>query len=360
MTDKEAYIAFNLTERIGSVGVGAMLAKGMSVAEAWESYPCRLSRAGGEVNVASELEKAEKYGVEIFTPADEGYPAQLLARRGHPLALYVKGDVKALSLPSVAIVGTRRATAYGLDRAAATAENLAASGICIVSGLALGIDAEAHRGALAGGGAMVGVIGSGLDEFYPRENRGLAREIAAKGGAVISEFPFGRPPDQKTFPQRNRIVAGLSRGVLVVESRLSGGSLITAGDAAEMGVPVMALPGRVDSPSSAGCLKLIRDGARLVRDARDILEEIGSLFPDVPVPDTAAPPRRRGRQDVSPLSPAETAVLDCIDREGVCMDGIVRATGLSAAAVNAAAMSLRLKGQARFLPGNILALPRED
>lgn len=362
MTEKEAYIAFNMTENIGSVGVSNLVGEGGSVAAAWEAYPAKTARSGGAVDVALELKKAAKYGVEIVTPADEKYPKRLLERPGYPLALYVKGDVDALSLPSVAMVGTRRATPYGLDRAFIMAEDLAASGMAVVSGLALGVDAESHKGALAAGGRTVGVIGSALDEFYPEENRLLAREIVEKGGAVASEFPFGRRPDQKTFPQRNRIVAALSRGVVVVESPLSGGSLITADAAADMGITVMAVPGRVDSRSSAGCLKLIRDGAKLVRDARDVLEEIGGLFPEIPVPAPKKRARRApsGARSAAAMTAEEALLMKHVDAEGVGIDELVRLTGLGAAQVNATAMTLRIKGLVRFFPGNRIALPRGD
>jgi DNA processing protein len=260
------------------------------------------------------------------------------------------------------MVGTRRATQYGLDRAFLMAEDLAASGMAVVSGLAIGVDAESHKGALAGGGRTVGIIGSALDEFYPEENRLLAREIVEKGGAVASEFPFGRRPDQRTFPQRNRIVAALSRGVVVVESPLSGGSLITAGDAVDMGITVMAVPGRVDSRSSAGCLKLIRDGAKLVRDARDVLEEIGGLFPEIPVaaPKTRSRRAPSGARNAAALTAEEALLMKHVDAEGVGIDELVRLTGIGAAKVNAAAMTLRIKGRVRFFPGNRIALPRGD
>ena len=279
MENREAYVAFNLTDKVGSVRVAELVAKHGSVAAAWEAWPNKVSRAGGEVDAAREFALAKRYGVRIVTPVDADYPPRLLEQPSHPLALYVKGDVKALASPSVALVGTRRATPYGLDQAFGIARDLAADGWTVVSGLALGIDAEAHRGALEAGGKTVGVIGSGLDSFYPEENRALAREIVAKGGAVVSEFPFGRPPDQQTFPQRNHVVAALVRGVVAVEAPLKSGTLITTSLAADMGRVVMALPGRVDSRASAGCLALLRDGARLVRSAADVEEELSELIP---------------------------------------------------------------------------------
>ena len=203
LSEREAYVAFNLTDKIGSVKLSELVAVSGSVAAAWEACPQKVSRSGAELDWKREFSLAKRYGVEIVTPADANYPARLLEQPSHPLALYVKGDASVLSSPCVAIVGTRRATAYGLDQAFKIAKGLAENGWTVLSGLALGIDAESHRGALAAEGKTVGVIGSGLDEFYPEENRALAREIVENGGAVVSEFPFGRHPDTQTFPQRS-------------------------------------------------------------------------------------------------------------------------------------------------------------
>ena len=375
MTDKEAYVAFNLTEQIGSVKVGELARAAGSVAAAWDAYPKKVARSGGEVDWRGELKKAAKYGVAVLTPADEEYPQQLRDAPGRPLALYVKGDAKALSLPAIAIVGTRRATQYGLDQAFGFGRDLAEAGWCVISGLALGIDAESHKGALAAKGVTVGVIGSGLDQFYPEQNRDLAREIVKSGGAVVSEFPFGRPPDQQTFPQRNHVVAGLARGVVAIESPAKSGTLITAGIAADLGRTVMAVPGRVDSRSSAGCLKLIRDGAVLVRHARDVAEAMSELIPGrrpaVSSPkarsaeQTEPAARQEEQQPAPPPSPAprfsleEAMVMKHVDVEGISMDELVRRTGLSAAKVNSVCMTLRVKGRVRFFPGNRVALPRE-
>ena len=367
MTEKEAYVAFNLTEQVGSVTVGQLVAKFGSVAAAWEAYPKKVSRSGGEVDWKAEFRLAEKFGVAIVTPADEDYPPMLRDAPGRPLALYVKGDVKALAKPSVAIVGTRRATPYGLDQAHAFARGLAESGWSVLSGLALGIDAEAHKGALAAGGTTVGVIGSGLDRFYPEENRELAREIVQKGGAVVSEFPFGRPPDTQTFPQRNHVVAALAKGVLAIEAPLKSGTLITTGIAADLGRTVMAVPGRVDSRSGAGCLALIRDGAVLVRNARDVNEALGQLLPrklkasrsgsPESVPEPSEPVRERAPSP--PFSLEEAMVMKHVDAEGISLDELVRRTKLPASKVNALCMTLRVKGRVRFFPGNRVALPRE-
>ncbi len=358
MSDRQAYIAFNLTDRIGPAKLERLAADaGGSVAAAWEAYPDKVSRTGGKVDVAAEEEQAKRYGVMIVTPADDCYPSRLRGTPGSPLALYVKGDVAALSKPMVAIVGTRRATPYGHAVAHRLAADLASAGWCVVSGLALGIDADGHRGALDAKGLTVGVIGSGLDRFYPERNRDLAREIVAKGGAVASQFPFGRPADEQTFPIRNHVVAALAQGVVAVECPMKSGTLITTGIAADLGRPVMAVPGPVDSHMSAGCLDLIRNGATLVRNADDVIEMLSPLSPrngaksgeEKPVePDPERPP----------YSVEESLVMLHVEDTGTSMDELVAKTGLSARKVNSIAMSLRLKGFVRFLPGNRIAPPR--
>ena len=368
MTDSQAYVAFNLTERVGAATVSELVAKTGSVAAAWETYPKKISRMGGEVDWEGEFRRAEKFGVQIVTPADDAYPKILKEAPGAPLSLYVKGDVAALSKPMVALVGTRRATSYGRDLAQHLAYDLCRAGWGVVSGLALGIDAAAHRGALDAGGVTVGVIGSGLDRFYPMENRDLAREMARKGGAVVSEFPFGRPPDQETFPIRNHVVATLGRGVVAVEAPLRSGTLITTGIAADLGRTVMAIPSRVDSRMSAGCLQLIREGATLVRNADDILEALSELFPrsggheteDVRREGAASSSVSRFKSSADPETPPysveEALVMTHVDEDGISLDELVRKTKLPVAKVNALAMSLRLKGFVRFLPGNRISL----
>ena len=381
MTEREAYVAFNLTDKIGSVKVAELALAAGSVAAAWEAWPNKVARAGGDVDVRAEFALAKKYGVEIVTPADAAYPPRLLEPPSHPLALYVKGDASLLSSPCVAMVGTRRSTPYGLEQAFRISRDLAARGWTVLSGLALGIDAQSHRGALDAGGKTVGVIGSGLDRFYPEENRELAREIVAKGGAVASEFPFGRPPDQQTFPQRNHVVAALARGVVAVEAPHKSGTLITTSLALDMGRVVMAVPGRVDARASGGCNALIRDGARLVRNAADVEEELSELIPKTetkpaprqirraapppspqppPAPPSAPPAADgRGRSQSAPFSIEEAMVMREVNSEGVSMDMLIRRTGLPAEKVNALCMALRLKGRVRFFPGNRVALPKE-
>lgn len=359
MTDRQAYVAFNLTDQIGPARVAELVERHGSVAAAWEAYPTKVSRNGGSVDWAHEFELASSFGVEIVTPVDEAYPRQLRQTPGAPLVLYVKGNVSALSMPLVALVGTRRATSYGQSVANRLAYDLCKAGWGVLSGLALGIDGEAHRGALDAGGETVGVIGSGLDRFYPEANRELAREMVKKGGAVVSQFPFGRSPDQETFPIRNHVVAALARGVVAVEAPFKSGTLITAGIAADLGRTVMAVPARVDNRMSAGCLRLIRDGAILVRNADDVLEALSELLPratqressSVRLPASASPD-----PETPPYSVEEAMVMLHVDEAGVTMDELVRKTKLPVAKVNSLAMSLRLKGFVKFLPGNRISL----
>ena len=370
MTESQAYVAFSLTDQVGSVKVAELQSRFGSVAAAWEAWPKKVSRLGGEVDWAAEFTMAKKFGVTLLTPDDAAYPPQLLAESSHPLALYVKGDVRVLANAALAIVGTRRASPYGIEQAEKFGRELAARGWTIVSGLALGIDAAAHRGTLAAEGCAIGVIGSGLDRFYPEENRELAREIIKKGGAVVSEFSFGRPPDRQSFPQRNHTVAALSRGVIAVEAPPRSGTLITTEMALEMGRTVMAVPGGADSWSSRGCHKLIRSGARLVCSAAEVEADMRELLPRLPA--TEHKPRRtstvamtvpKPKPAASPLPPVsveEALILREVDADGVAMDVLVRRTGLSAAKVNALCMKLRLAGRVRFLPGNRVAALREN
>ena len=323
-----------------------------------------------------------------MTEADAEYPQQLRNIPSPPLALYVAGSVEALSKSAVALVGTRHSTEYGRDVAERFAFGLAKRGWCVVSGLARGIDACAHRGALAAEGVTVGVLGGALDMFYPNENRALAREMVEKGGCVASEFPFGRAPDVQSFPQRNRIVSGLAKGVVAVECPIHSGTLITCTRAVEQGRAVMAVPGRIDWRTSEGCHHLIREGARMVTSVDDIVEELTPLSARATRADSssarnAAAQRRTEKQveaktDAEPLagcgpakasknapvlpeakmSSEEASVLRAVPEEGATMDAVARICGLGAACVSALLVGLRLKGRVRLLPGNRVAPAR--
>lgn len=373
MTEREARIAFNLVPTIGSVRLAKLAeeAEGSAVA-AWEALPEARKRdwEGHPVDWKREIARAEKMGVTLVTEVDDAYPPLLLQNASRPLVLYIVGDPSVLATEGVAVVGTRKPSMYGEEQAEKIARGLAAAGWTVFSGLAAGIDAAAHRGALEAGGKTVGVLGGALDEFFPAENKELARRMADAGGAVVSEFPFGRRPDATTFPQRNRIVAALARGVVAVEAPHKSGTLITCSLALDMGRVVMAVPGRVDARVCAGTNALIREGARLVRSADDVIDDLRPL--DEAVPDRApasrgvVPRKRTARPKPSDavsaapaprvaLSAEEAAVLRVIDEDGASVDDVVRACALPVARVNALLVGLRLKKRVRFLPGNRVA-----
>lgn len=281
---------------------------------------------------------AEQPGQYILTLADVAYPRALLDIADPPTMLYVRGKVALLQKRGVAVVGSRNATPQGLQTAEAFARALAGQGQCIVSGLALGIDAAAHRGALAAHGETVAVIGTGADRIYPARNKALALAIVEQG-AVVSEFPLGTPAIAANFPRRNRIISGLGRGVLVVEAAPESGSLITARLAAEQGREVFAIPGSIHSPVARGCHKLIKQGAKLVETAADVLEELGS-FVDQPLPPLAPPPA-----DEHPL-------LAALGHDPCSLDDLAERSGQPAGQLLPELLLLELSGAIATLPGN--------
>ena len=283
-------------------------------------------------------------GASLVAWDDADYPRALLEIGDAPPAFYCLGRRDLLAGPALAIVGSRNATPQGRADAEAFAAALAAGGLTIVSGLALGIDAAAHRGALPHPGSSVAVVGTGLDRVYPARNRDLAHALAARG-ALVSEFAPGTPPLPANFPRRNRIISGLARGVLVVEATLSSGSLITARLAGEQGREVFALPGSIHSPFAKGCHRLIRDGAKLVETAQDILDEL--RFPAV------APPVAAPRDDAGPDDPAAAAVLAALGHAPVDVDTVVARCGQAAGAVMATLTTLELDGHVAALPGGL-------
>lgn len=283
-------------------------------------------------------------GNAILTLGDALYPAALLEIPDPPVLLYVKGDIGLLSRPSLAVVGARNATPQGEANAEAFSAALSSAGLSIVSGLALGIDAAAHRGGLAGAGRTVAVIGTGADRIYPARNAALARRIA-EAGAIVSEFPLGSGPLAHHFPRRNRLIAGLSRGVLVVEAAVKSGSLITARLAGDCGREVFAIPGSIHSPLSRGCHRLIRDGAKLVESASDILEELRLPASEV-APQQALGPVEGGGD--------EGGVLTALGHDPVDMETLVHRTSLTPEALYAILLTLELDGRVSRLPGGRL------
>ncbi len=277
---------------------------------------------------------------QVLCIADAEYPPQLLQTVDPPLLLYVQGQMPMLAKRSLAIVGSRNASAQGLDNARDFATHLSRQGWAIVSGLAHGIDGAAHEGGLQGQGGTVAVVGTGLDRVYPARHRELAHRIAAHG-ALLSEFAPGTPPLATNFPQRNRVIAGLARGTLVVEAALQSGSLITARLAAEAGREVFAVPGSIHSPLSRGCHALIRQGAKLVEGAQDILEELQGAGP---VP-TSEPAR-------STVDGAD-AVLEALGHDPATLDALCARTGYSAQALSARLLELELEDRVARLPGGL-------
>jgi DNA processing protein len=282
-------------------------------------------------------------GASLVAWDDADYPRALLEIGDAPPAFYCLGRRELLARPALAIVGSRNATPQGCADAEAFAAALAAGGLTIVSGLALGIDAAAHRGALPHPGSSVAVVGTGLDRVYPARNRALAHALAERG-ALISEFAPGTPPLKANFPRRNRLISGLAHGVLVVEATLSSGSLITARLAGEQGREVFALPGSIHSPFSKGCHRLIRDGAKLVETAQDILDELA-----FPAAAAAAAPHRPGGDD----DPTVEGVLAALGHAPADVDTVVARCGAPVASVLAALTALELGGQVAALPGGL-------
>jgi DNA processing protein len=302
-------------------------------------------------------------GNTIFTLADRGYPPRLLELPDPPTLLYAKGDPSLLRAAAVGVVGARSATVAGIDNARAFAQALSAASVTVVSGLALGIDTAAHEGGLAGPGSTIAVVGTGLDIVYPARNRALAHRIA-EGGVIISEYPLGMGARAENFPRRNRLISGLARGLLVVEAAAQSGSLITARLAAEQGRDVFAIPGSIHSPLAKGCHLLIKQGAKLVETAADILDELGwgrAAAPDRPVPRAAsAQAAAAGPASVARAAPraAETALLDALGFDPVDLDTLCERTGQEAAALSAQLLALELDGRVERQPGGrFLRLP---
>lgn len=291
-------------------------------------------------DLAREVAQMRRTGTRFFIPGDGKFPQLLLEAYDPPIGLYWQGAY-IVDRPCVAIVGTRRATLYGRRVAQHFAAELARLGFCIVSGMASGTDTAAHEGALQAGGKTVAVFGCGLDTIYPAQNKELYHRIVATG-AVASEFPFGRRADRQTFPMRNRVVAGMCQGVVVVESDAAGGSMITARFAGEQGRTLMAIPGRIDQSSSAGCHQLIRDGAILVTSVDEVLEELRYLRPPRVMLDPT--PAVQSASTSGALCAVEQALMDCFaGGEVLSPDALAARMARPVAEIAALLMGLELK-----------------
>jgi DNA processing protein len=365
MTSREAYIALNMIDGIGPIRVRALLDRfhePQGILAASKSELMQVEGVGEEVarsvaswherlDIDAELQRIEKAGVRVVTRDDVEYPKNLREIYDPPVVLYVKGTLSERDALAMAIVGSRRTTLYGQEMARKLAFQLARVGVTVVSGLARGIDTAAHTGALQAKGRTVAVIGCGIDIVYPAENKKLVDEIVEKGGAVVTEFPFGVKPDRQNFPMRNRIISGWSLGTVVVEANLKSGALITAGQAAEQGRQVFAVPGRADSILSRGTNKLIKDGAKLTEDVEDILGEFEYLLPKRSTEQTESSLGGGGTKPALKLSETEEKVMAQLGQEETAIDDIIRASGLTTACVSATLLALEMKRLVRQLPG---------
>lgn len=361
MNSREATIALNMLPKIGPVRVKKLI-QHLGSAEAILSAPIdSLLKVDGlgpklaetliswedTIDLQREITEAEERGITILTQQDPNYPSPLLNTYDPPLVLYVWGELKNIDNHGIAMVGSRKHSHYGQQTARQLAFQLANAGITILSGLARGIDTHSHEGALAAKGRTIAVIGSGLAQLYPPENLPLAENIASGNGAVVSEFPLHKKPDKKSFPMRNRIVAGWSDGVLVVECPKWSGSLITANMANDMGRPVYAIPGSIHSPTSAGCNELIRNGATLVSCADDILQDRELL----PLFDQESSQQLPVNPALLSLNPTEQTIYDTIGDEPLILDDIVDKTQLSLPEISITLLQLEIKKLLQQLPG---------
>lgn len=295
-------------------------------------------------SIDRDLATIERLGLSVIPVRSSDYPQGLKDIYDPPVVLYVSGTILESDKHSIAIVGSRRATVYGRSVAEKIANELAARGLAIVSGGARGIDTAAHKGALAAGGRTVAFLGCGIDVTYPAENKKLFEAIA-ENGAVVSEFPLGSHPEPWRFPPRNRLISGLSIGVLVCQSPEASGALITAGYAAEQGKDTYAVPGNVDDERNRGCHKLIQEGALLVQDASDILRELG-------LDQDAKEGPRQLALPVEQLNEQERDIAALLSLEPVPMDEIIEKTGLPAPMVSGTLTVLEMKNVVRRVPGN--------
>ena len=339
------WLALNKVEGLGPVKTKKLLEQYGSAKAICEALNCEIQDAD------EELKKIETLKVRAITAEDDAYPQNLKNIYDPPPILFVKGDLLRSDQKALAIVGTRRATRYGLETARKLAAQLSQLGITIISGLAIGIDTAAHEGALEAKGRTISVLGSGIDQVFPQRNRGLARKIE-ENGAMVSEFPLGQPPDTWTFPQRNRIISGLSLGVIMVEGHYDSGAMITAKLALEQGREVFAVPGNVELDQSKGPHWLIKQGAKLVESVDDVLEELNIKT----VKKVESRTQSTEHRDYSNLSADEMKIVSVLSLEPKHLDAISAETKLSIPQVSSLLMVMEIKKIVRQLPGKTFIL----
>lgn len=297
------------------------------------------------VDLAAELKRIQEFGASVITAESPEYPKLLRQIHSPPIVLYVWGELAERDHHAIGVIGARRTTHYGLESAKKLSYQLAYCGLTVVSGLARGIDTAAHQGALAAKGRTIAVIGSGLMNLYPPENAALAEKIRSGNGAVVSEFSMTIAPDRQTFPMRNRIISGWSHGILIVEAGLNSGALITATQALEQGRTVYAVPGHINAPSAMGSNRLIQQGAKLVMDASDVLDDLEILVPE------AKPPPQFAVRPIAEMSDDERAVYAAIHATETSIDDIANSANLPSATVSSTLLRLELKRLVKQLPG---------
>jgi DNA processing protein len=369
MDSREALVALNLIEGVGPVRVrqllehfgeapailGASKSRLMQVRGIGEDTAEAIANWEKSADLAGELKRVAEFGCHVLIQSDESYPASLREIYDPPIVLYVKGELNAKDKNAVALVGSRQTTHYGVETARKLAYQLAYVGVTVVSGGARGIDTAAHQGALAAKGRTVCVLGTGINIVFPPENQELFERIAASG-AVLTQFPFNRNGDKQSFAIRNRIVAGMTLGSVVVEADLHSGALITANFATEYGRQVFAVPGRIDSPRSKGCHDLIKKGAKLCEGAEDILSEFEYLFPSSNRPPSVS---ETGVLPALELSENEQKIYDALRIEDeASIDEVIRRSGLPSSAVSVGLLSLEMKRVVKQLPGKLFVRNR--
>src|SRR5882672_4245008 len=359
MNSTEACIALNMLPTVGPVRLRKLLQifkEPENILTAKRTELRKVEGIGGEVadqisnwesivDLPAELKCVRDFGATVITQESTSYPRSLREIHAPPIVLYVWGELQERDHHAIGIIGARRTTHYGSESAKKLSYQLAYAGLTVISGLARGIDTAAHQGALAAKGRTIAVIGSGLSKLYPPENQALAEKICNGNGAVVSEFSMEIEPDRQTFPMRNRIISGWSHGILVVEAGVNSGALITASQAIEQGRAVYAVPGHINAPSAIGSNRLIQQGAKLVMDANDILEDLQILVPEAkPAPGAAVRP-------LPELSEKERRVYDAIDASETPIDQIAAKCDLPSATVSSTLLRLELKRLVKQFPG---------
>lgn len=361
MIDKRYWIGFNLIKGIGAVRLQALIKHFGDLEIAWKAEPIDLARAGLNRKVIERIVQArqnvdleklwakiESQGIKIFTWEDETYPQRLKEIDQPPPVLYIRGEYLPDDLFAVAIVGTRRVTAYGRQITEELGGYLASNGITMVSGLARGVDAIAHQTALKAGGRTIGVLGSGVDRIYPPEHRGLAEKMM-ESGAIVSDYAPGTPPDASNFPPRNRIISGLSLAVVVIEAGETSGALITAEFAAEQGREVFAVPGSILAPQSKGTNKLIQNGALPLLSVNDLMQALNLTRMG----------EHKAARKIIPSDETEARLLTVLSAEPLHVDEIRKQTELPIEKVSATLALMELKGMVRQVGGMNYVAVRE-